>query len=87
MSKKIYMSPIILSGGLNPGDDPSIVFGDSKGTSGNQSMFTFDGIDDDTLTLIDANCDDLDLQDMDANGDYVITLAEFNAWYDANQPW
>lgn len=86
MAKRKYLSPVLLSG-LNPESDPTIVIGGSQGSSGYVSPYTFDGIDDDTREMIDANCDDFDLQAMDTDGDYVITLAEFTAWYDENQPW
>lgn len=86
MAKKAYVSPVLLSG-LTPGDDPSIVIGGSQGTSGYDSMWTFEGIDEDIIALIDLNCDDFDLQDMDTDGNYIITLDEFNAWFEANQPW
>ena len=75
--------------GLEPGDDPTIVIGGSQGTSGYDSPYTFSGIDQSILDLIELNCDDFDLQDMDTNHDYVITQAEFQAWFDAHQdkPW
>ncbi len=84
MAKKKYTSVWME---LEPGDDPVIVIGGSQGTSGYDSPYTFSGIDQDTLDLIELNCDDFDLKDMDTNGDYVITLAEFDAWYEANEPW
>lgn len=71
---------------LEPEDDPVIVIGRSQGTSGYDSMFSFDGISDEDLTMIEANCDDIDLADMDTDGNYVITLAEFKAWL-AEHPW
>ncbi len=84
MEKKTYVSPIL---GLNPGDDPSIIIGGSQGTSGFDSMWTFSGISQDDLDLIELNCDDMDLQGMDENGDYIITLAEFEAWLVARGGW
>lgn len=84
MAKKEYTSVWME---LDPEDDPVIVIGGSQGTSGYDSPYTFDGIPDDILALIELNCDDYDLQDMDANHDYTITLAEFQAWFDANEPW
>lgn len=84
MAKKKYTSVWME---LEPGDDPVIVIGGSQGTSGYDSPYTFSGIDQSTLDMIELNCDDFDLKDMDTNGDYVITLAEFDAWYAANQPW
>ena len=85
MAKKKYISPILMD--LEPGDDPIIDFGASQGTSGYDSQWTFSGIDQGTLDLIELNCDDTDLQDMDSDGDFVITLSEFEAWYEANEPW
>ena len=85
MAKRKYKSPFLMD--LTPGGDTTIDIGGSQGSSGYDSMFTFSGIDDDILSMIDANCDDIDLAEMDTDGDYVITLAEFEAWYDANQPW
>ncbi|MCR5450709.1 MAG: hypothetical protein K6F23_15090 [Solobacterium sp.] len=87
MGKKKYRSPIILT--LEPGEDPNISFGGSQGTSGNDSQwtFSFSGISDYDLDMIELNCDDLDLQDMDANGDYVITDSEFQGWLAARGGW
>ena len=89
MVKRVYYRPTILP--LEPSDDPGIVHGGSQGTSGNESPYTFDGIDQDTVDLIELWCDDYDLQDMDANGNYVITLDEFNTWWnslpDDKKPW
>ena len=72
---------------LTPSDDPIIPIGPSQGSSGYDSPYTFSGIDADTIALIELNCDDFDLADMDVDGDYEITLAEFTAWYEANEPW
>ncbi len=85
MAKKKYTS--VWMDTLNTEDDPVIVISGSQGTSGYDSMFSFDGISEADLVLIDAYCDDIDLADMDTNHDYVITQAEFQAWYDANEPW
>ena len=72
---------------LEPGDDPGVSFGGSQGTSGYDSMWTFVGISQDDLDMIELNCDDLDLQDMDANGNYEITNEEFQAWLEAHGGW
>ena len=72
---------------LEPGDDPGISFGGSQGTGGYDSMWTFVGISQDDLDMIELNCDDLDLQDMDTSGDGVITYAEFQAWLTARGGW
>lgn len=85
MVKRRYTSPMMLT--ITPGEDPTIVIGGSQGSSGYDSQYTFSGIDPDTLELIAANCDDFDLQEMDENGDYVITLAEYEAWYADNGWW
>ena len=85
MAKKNYTIPVLMD--LEPGDDPIIVIGGSQGTIGQDDQFTFSGIDDETLDLIYANCDDIDFAEMDTNGDLVITLAEFQAWFDTHQPW
>lgn len=85
MAKLMYISPILRD--LEPTSDPNINFGASQGTSGYDSQWTFDGIDEATLILIDANCDDTDLAAMDTDRNLVITLAEFQAWYDENEPW
>ena len=84
MAAKKYISPVLT---LTPGEDPDIEFGYSQGTSGFDSMWSFDGISDDDLEMIEANCDDLDLQDMDADEDYVITAEEFGAWLTARGGW
>ncbi len=83
--KRKYNSPLLMT--LTPGEGPIIPIGPSQGTSGEVSQFSFSGIDDDTLDLIYLNCDDIDLADMDTNDDFVITLAEFEAWYEENLPW
>ncbi len=41
----------------------------------------------DIIAMIEANCDDTDLKDMDTTGDYIISLAEYEAWYEANGWW
>ena len=53
MAKKQYISPVLAS--LTPDPDPEIPFGGSQGTSGEDSPYSFSGIDDDTLDLIYAN--------------------------------
>lgn len=89
MTKKKYNSPIILfEGDLTPGEDPTIIIGPSQGTSGFDSPYTFgDGISENDLDMIDLNCDDFDLADMDSNDDYLITAEEFNAWLEARGGW
>lgn len=85
MAKKIYRSPMLM---LEYDDDPNISFGGSQGTSGYDSMWKFSGISQGDLDLIELNCDDLDLQDMDVNpADGVITNAEFQAWLKNRGGW
>lgn len=86
MAKRTYSSPKFF--GLEVGDDPVIVQPPSQTTSG-YDAYVFEEIDEAVLTMIDANCDDYDLQDMDANGNHVITLAEFQAWWESQEekPW
>ncbi|MBQ6221577.1 MAG: hypothetical protein IJJ44_03090 [Solobacterium sp.] len=80
MAKKKYSSPIIMN--ENPGD-ATIVIGNSQGTSGDTSVFTFEeGFPASVIALIEGNCDDMDLQDMDSDHNYVITYEEYQAWYD-----
>ena len=68
-------------------EDPTIIIGPSQGTSGYDSRYSFEGIDEDNMAMIDLNCDDFDLQDMDTDENYVITLAEFEAWLEARGGW
>ena len=84
MATKKYISPVLT---LTPGEDPDIEFGYSQGTSGYDSMWTFEGISDEDLDMIDLNCDDIDLQEMDTNKDYIITADEFDAWLTARGGW
>ena len=84
MANKKYISPVLT---LTPDDDPEIDFTYSTGTSGDISMWSFDGVSQDDIDLIELNCDDLDLQDMDADGDKVITAEEFGAWLTARGGW
>lgn len=84
MAKKRYISPVLA---VSVDNDPIIVIGGSQGTGGYDSPYRFSGIDDATLNLIELICDDIDLADMDANGDLEITYDEYLAWYQKNQPW
>ena len=84
MAKKTYVTAWM---DLDDEGNVVIEIGASQGTSGTENVFTFDGIPSDILALIELHCDDLDLGDMDADGNYIITLAEFQAWYEANHPW
>ncbi|MBQ2688486.1 MAG: hypothetical protein IJG05_00230 [Solobacterium sp.] len=79
MVRKLYKGPIIRT--LEDGGQGEIIIGPSQGTSGFDSRWTFSGIDQGTLDMIDLNCDDFNLQDMDTSGDYIITKAEFDAWF------
>ena len=81
---KKYKGPLILP--LEPGEDPTIPIGASQGTSGDIDMFSFaDDVPANIRTMIELNCDDIDYADMDTNDDYVITMTEFQTWYDANK--
>ena len=84
MAKRKYKSPFLMD--LTPGGDTTIDIGGSQGSSGYDSMFTLN-VSEDVLPLIEANCDDIDLAEMDTNGDYIITQEEFDTWYAANMPW
>ena len=85
MAKNKYIRPVLLD--ITPGEDPTIDFGGSQGASGDIDQFTFDGIDEDTLDIILANCDDTDLAEMDTDGNLIITLEEYNAWYPDHGWW
>ncbi len=85
MAKAKYSSPVFAE--LTPGEDPVIDFGISQGTSGYDSMWTFEGISQEDLDMIDLNCDDFDLQDMDTDGNYIITAGEFEDWLSARGGW
>lgn len=80
--KRGYMSPMLLGLTLGgEGGEGTIVIGGSQGTSGTDSMFKFDGIDQSTLDMIELNCDDIDLADMDTDHNLTITKAEFDVWF------
>ena len=83
MAKKQYISPVLA---LHVDDDPTIVMGGSQGTGGYDSPYTFSGIESYIQDLIALNCDDYDLQDMDADGNFKITSEEFYAWCEENKP-
>lgn len=86
MAKRRYQSPILMI--LEPGDDPIIDFGGSQGTSGEDSVFTWDpGIDPYDYNMFWLSYDETDLAAIDTDGDLFISKAEFDAWYDAEQPW
>ena len=95
--KRNYVSPLWVmlqtdgEGGseqLPVEQDMIIYIGGSQGTSGYDSMWRFEeGFDEADFVMIEANCDDFDLQDMDTNGDYIITKDEYKAWYDENAWW
>ena len=88
MVKRQYMRPVFLSS-VQPGDDPTIGFGNSTTTIGVDSRFTWDdaltaykemfyanGYGEETLEAIDNN-----------EHDYFISEEEFYAWFDEVQPW
>lgn len=76
MTKRKYGSPVLFeNGGLTPDEDPTISFGASQGTSGYDSIFTFDQevLDDDLFGLYS----DEEFADMDTNGDGHISWDEY----------
>ena len=88
MARKTYKSPIFFSGELPVGEDPTIVLTPSQGSSGYDNQWDLSGISAADRAMIEANdCDDFDFKDMDANGDYVITQAEFDAWLADRSGW
>lgn len=82
--KKAYYTPRFFP--LTPDEDPNIIIGPSQGTSGFDPRYTFDGISKEDMDMIELNCDDFDLQDMDTDENYVITNEEFQAWLN-DHPW
>ena len=79
--------------GISGGGSSTIIIAGSQGTSGYDSQFTiaedtFVGEDAQAmLAMMYANCDDIDFETMDTDHNYTITYGEFQAWYDATQPW
>ncbi len=85
MVKKTYYKPMILP--LEPGDDPGIILPPSQGTSGEDPQYTWDPeIDPDYYDLFWLSYDETDLPGIDTNGDQYISLAEFQAWMEAEDP-
>ena len=79
MKKRNYQSPVLFE--LKNGGEGQINIGGSQGTSGYDSMFSSEGIDQPTLDMIEVNCDDTDLADMDTNSNLIITKEEFDTWF------
>ena len=86
MAKRRYTSPIL---NLDPGTDPIIIpIGGSQGTSGDDPQFTWDPqISQDDIDLFWATYDETDLAAIDTDHDLYISKDEFDAWYNAVQPW
>lgn len=88
MAKKQYMKPVLMYSGLDDESDVVIVIGGSQGTSGYDSTFSYGSdLTDDIIAMIEAYCDDTDLAEMDTSDDGVISLAEYEAWYEVNGWW
>lgn len=86
LAKRRYNSPFLM--GLDPGGDDIIDFGGSQGTSGEDPVFIWDsGIDPYDIDMFWLSYDETDLAGIDTNGDLFISKDEFDAWYDAEQPW
>lgn len=86
MAKKRYISPVLMS--LTPDDDPTIVFGGSQGTSGDDSQFSWDKeIDSNDIEMFWNSYDETELAAIDTDGNLYISKDEFTAWYNANEPW
>jgi len=85
MAKKKYTTVWM---DLDPEDDPIIPVNPSQGTSGDESQFTWDpAIESSDIEMFWASYDETDLAGIDSDGDLYISLAEFEAWYNAEQPW
>ena len=86
MTKKKYYTPIWMEGKISR----EVTFGESQGTNGYESPFHLaDDIEEPLRILIEANASDEELAEMDNNPkNLIITKAEFDAWYEANdRPW
>ena len=84
MAKKAYSSPRFF--GLEEREDPHINLPPSQSTSGEDPIYTLDeGIGEYfDLDMIELWCGDDDFVEMDNNRDYVISLAEFQAWWNSH---
>ena len=89
MVKKKYSSPVLMFQGLTPDDDPTIVNGNSVGTSGEDPRFEWDpSIDERDIEMFWLSYDETDLEEtVDADGDFYISYNEFYAWLANNGGW
>lgn len=86
MAKNKYIRPILMD--ITPVEDPTIEFGGSQGTSGEDSMFTWDSaIDPDDIDMFWLSYDETDLVGIDVNGDLYISATEFYDWLDSIGGW
>ena len=92
MARRKYMSPLLLT--ITPGDESTpIIIGNSQATIGDEDPYNFDlesfaeAMGDDAQDYIDmiiSMCDDIQFQEMDTNGNLIITYGEFAAWNEVN---
>lgn len=86
MAKKKYMKPLLLDGGFDPlteSGDPVIIIGASQGSEGHDSQFTWgEGITEADKEWFWELFDETYFEDIDADGNLIITQDEFNAWRD-----
>lgn len=76
MARRKYSNPVLL--GLDDGGDQTISFGSSQGTTGEDSIFSFDPqVEADDLFGL---YDDTDFAEMDTNGDSYISWDEYAAY-------
>lgn len=89
LAKRVYKAPALMSGnGLVDEGDVVIVHGPSQGTTGEDPIYTWDpAIDPNDIDMFWLSYDDTDLAGMDSDGNLFISKAEFDAWYNAEQPW
>ena len=86
MAKNRYIRPVLMDD-ITPEEPTTIDFGGSQGSSGDINQFIFQGIEEAIVDIILANCDYTDLAEMDTDGDLIITLDEYNAWYPEHAWW
>ena len=93
MARRKYMSPLLLT--ITPGDESTpIIIGSSQATIGDEDPYNFDldsfvaalgeGDAQDYIDMIISMCDDIQFQEMDTNGNLIITYGEFAAWNEVN---
>lgn len=86
MTKKKYMKPLLLDGGFDPltdSGDPVIIIGASQGTQGVDSPYKWgDGISSDDIEWFYGLFGEEYFEDIDTDGDWIISQDEFNTWRD-----